>query len=299
MNFLQKTAKWLPFFFLFVSTQPYAQENILTVLSGNQETYNNFYSILENKSQKNITYTKVNATEINNDILNKHNIIVAIGYKAAMMISKHKPKATVIYSLIPKNKNLKSKINCNNKQCYKIYINQPLHRYISLFNILFPKERNLAFVTTKEKNNDSLYLSAHSRENGFTYKEIQIGKSSNIARTLIKKLNKNDVLLALPNPNIYNANNAKSIILSSYHKNVPIIAYSKSFAKAGALISLYSSINDIADETVNLINKIITSGQQIEKEHYPDNFSIEINSAVARSLNIDLDSENIIKRKIK
>ena len=37
-------------------------------------------------------------------------------------------------------------------------------------------------------------------------------------------------------------------------QNIPIIAYSKSFAKAGALISLYSSVENVADKTVSVIN---------------------------------------------
>ena len=112
-------------------------------------------------------------------------------------------------------------------------------------------------------------------------------------------LSNNDVLLALPDSKIYNARSAKSILLSTYHKNVPIIAYSKSFSKAGALASLYSSIDNITDKSIDLLNKIINHGQQNQKEYYPDNFSIEINSAVARSLNLNIESKEIIKSKIK
>ena len=120
-----------------------------------------------------------------------------------------------------------------------------------------------------------------------------------IFATALGEDGEDDVLLALPNPDIYNANHAKSIILSTYHANVPIIAYSKSFAKAGALISLYSSIDNIAEKTASVVNNIITDGPLNKKEYYPDNFTIEINSAVARSLNINIDSEKMLKRKIK
>lgn len=302
-TFLPTTAKWVSFCLLLVPTLSYSQDNILAVMSGDGKIYQTFYSTLkdklENKSQTNITLTQVSASEVNNKILNKYNLIISIGYKAATIVAKHNPKTTVIYSLIPDDGPLLASIPCKNKSCYKVFINQPVSRYIALFKIVFPYKNNLAFATTQANSHKSQQLKMAARLNGFIYNEIIIKQDSNIARTLTNKLNKNDILLALPDSAIYNSGNAKSIILSSYHKNVPIIAYSQSFAKAGALTSLFSSVDNIANKTANIANKIIQNGSQTEKEYYPDDFAIVINSAVAHSLNIDIDSEKTIKRKIK
>lgn len=297
-NFFPLIAKWGFFCVLLMPTLAYSQERVLVVMSNHGKIYQDFYSRLEDKLYKNITITQVNFSDINNEILGYHNFIVSIGYKAAKTVSKHKTEKTVIYSLIPDNESLQISIPCKKTTCYKAYINQPINRYTKLFKILFPKGKSLVLATTKANTRKSQQVKTASKNIGIDYKEIHI-QQQNITRTFINKLNNNGVLLALPNPEIYNANNAKSIILSTYHANVPIIAYSKSFAKAGALVSLYSSINNIADKTASIVNKIIQDGPQKQKEYYPDNFTIEINSAVARSLNIDIDSESVIKRKIK
>lgn len=267
-------------------------------MSNQGEIYQNFYSILEDKLHENITISQVSTFDINNKILKHHDIIVSLGYKAAKAISKYKIKKTIVYSLIPDNESLQNNIPCKKTTCYKIYINQPVYRYIKLFKALFPKEKNLVIATTK--NTKTLQqVKVAAEKNDVIYKHLRIQKKNNISRIFIRKLNNNDVLLALPNPEIYNANNAKSIILSTYHANVPIIAYSKSFAKAGALISLYSSIDNIATKTADIINKILKEGALNKKKYYPDEFTIEINSAVARSLNIKFDTESVIKRKIR
>lgn len=297
-NFLPLTAKWGLFCLLLIPTFAFSQERVLAVMSSHGKIYQDFYSTLEDKLHKNITITRVSFSDINNEILNQHNFIVSIGYKAAKVVSKHKTKTPIIYSLIPDNESLRTSIPCKKTTCYKAYINQPISRYTKLFKVLFPKGKNLVLATTKANSGNSQQVKAASKNIGIIYKEIRI-QQQNITRTFINKLNNNDVLLALPNPDIYNANNAKNIILSTYHANVPIIAYSKSFAKAGALVSLYSSIDNIADKTASIVNKIIQDGPQKQKEYYPDDFTIEINSAVARSLNIDIDSESVIKRKIK
>jgi len=268
-------------------------------MSDHGEIQQNFYSKLKNKLTKNTSVTQINSSDITKEIISQHNLIISIGYKSAKVMAKHKTKNNVIYTLIPDNGSLRLSIPCEKTACYKIYINQPVSRYVQLFKNLFPKGKTLVFATTKENSIKSQQVKTASKNNSLIFKDIRIHKNNNISRTLIKKLNNNDVLLALPNPDIYNANHAKSIILSTYHANVPIIAYSKSFAKAGALISLYSSIDNIAEKTANIVNAIITDGSLQQKEYYPDDFTIEINSAVARSLNINIDSENMLKRKIK
>lgn len=284
---------------LIIPTFAHSQERVLAVMSGNGQMYQDFFLSLKNNLHKDTTISKINHSEINNINLNKHKLIVSIGYKAAKTISKYKTNTNIVYSLIPDDKSSNNNIICKKTTCYKVYINQPVSRYIKLFKILFPKGKKIVFATTKEKSKKLQQVKAVSKNNNISYKNIRIQNDMNVSRALINNLNNNDVLLALPNPKIYSANNAKSIILSTYHANVPIIGYSKSFTKAGALISLYSSIDNVAYKTANVINAIITNGPSQQKEYYPDEFSIEINSAVALSLDINIDSVNVIKRKLK
>ena len=299
----------LPFFFLaakivlfclLITPAPsYSKEDILAIMSNYGEVQQSFYSKLQNKLTKNTSLTQINYSDITNEIISQYNHIISIGYKSAKVMAKHETKNNIIYTLIPDNESLRVSIPCQKTTCYKIFINQPVSRYVQLFKNLFPKGKTLAFATTKDNTIKSQQVKKAAISNNLIFKNIRIPKNHNISRLFINNLNNNDVLLALPNPEIYNASHAKSIILSTYHANVPIIAYSKSFAKAGALISLYSSIDNIADKTANIVNTIITGGQLKQKEYYPDYFTIEINSAVARSLNINIDSENILKRNIK
>ena len=299
LPFSPLAAKLVLFCILITPLSSYSKEGVLAIMSDHGKTQQNFYSILKNKLTKNTPITKINSSDVTKEIISQHNLIISIGYKSAKVMAKHKTKNNVIYTLIPDNKSLRLSIPCEKTTCYKIYINQPVNRYVQLFKNLFPEEKTLVFATTKENSIKSQQLKIASENNNFIFKDIRISKNDNISRILINKLNNNDILLALPNPDIYNANHAKSIILSTYHSNVPIIAYSKSFAKAGALISLYSSIDNITEKTANIVNAIIENGSLKQKEHYPDDFTIEINSAVARSLNINIDSENMLKRNIK
>ena len=297
LNILLLSVKWVVFCLLLTPVSSYSAENVLAVMSSDKSIYQDFYSKLNAESHRSIDI--IEADNINDEILNRHDIIITIGYRAAKKISKYKLKTTIIYSLIPDNEKIRYSLSCENKNCYYIYINQPVIQYVKLFKILFPKNRSIVLATTEANTKIAQQLKKSSASVGVISKELHIQKNGNIARAFTNKLSSDDVLLALPNHTIYNSNNARSILLSTYHKDVPIIAYSKAFVKAGAIAGLYSGIHHVADKTARVLNKILKEGHQKQKEYYPDEFIIKINSAVANSLNVNVNSENDIKRKLK
>lgn len=292
-------ARWSIFCLLVNPSLAFSHERLLFVFSNTSNVSRNFISTIESSSSGEIMFNHANYSEIDKDSINQYSIIVAVGIRAARELSKYKTKASVVYALIPDNELLQVGIKCNNQKCYKVFLNQPVKRYIKLFKNLFPQQRRLVFATTDNDSAVSQTIKDLSGHNNISYKEIKIKENHSISRILERELRDNDVLLALPDAKIYNASNARSIILSSYHANVPIISYSKSFAKAGAMIGLYSGIDELAKTTSNVITAIATDSPITEKEIYLDNYAIKINRAVARSLNIDIDSENDLKRKMK
>jgi len=277
----------------------YSQGNILTVLSGDNRIYQGFYSQLETALDENHTLNQIQSLNINDEDLEQYDLIISVGSRAAMAIAKYEVKQTIIHTLIPENESLLAKAPCKKTNCFRVYINQPAIRYIKLFKSLFSKRNRLVLATTRANTKLSQQLKIAAAKNEIFYKNIYINSNDNVARSLISQLNNNDVLLALPNPAIYNSSHSRNIILSTYHKNIPIIAYSKAFSKAGALISLYSGIDDIAEKTAKLVDTIYNNGLPKQTTYYPDSFSIEINSAVARSLNISIDTKNAVMRSIK
>jgi len=298
-NFLSSITKYALVCLLLIPALCYSQQNVLTVISGDNQIYQHFYSELESGLNESHTLTKVHSHNINDDTFEKYDLIISIGSRAAKTIANYEVQQTVIYTLIPDNESLLNTVTCKVSNCYSVYINQPAIRYVELFNALFTENHRLVLASTRANTKISKQLLVATKKNKTLFKEIHVDQHGNVARSLINQLNSNDILLALPDAAIYNATHSKNIILSAYHKNIPIIAYSKAFAKAGALISLYSSIEDIAEQTSSLVNTIHNNGKQEQKEYYPDEFSIEINSAVARSLNLSIDSKNAIMRKIK
>ena len=280
------------------STPSHAQGNVLAVVSHKKPIYDNFYSFLESKLNSQKLLDKVDIAGLSDKNLQEFDFVVSVGSDASEILSRRGKINNLVSTLIPST--LAKSINkrpCLANRCTMVLIEQPIERYFQLFKSIFPGDKILAIATTSSSTQQFISnLNIIAKKYDIRLKIITIDKSKVIARSLNKQLDKSDVLLALPDPDIYNKETAKSIILSAYHKNVPIIAYSKAFSKAGALISLYSSFDDIATQTAKLVE---FSHIPFEPTYYPDTFSIELNSSVAKSFNIRIDDIDKLTRLIK
>ena len=286
---------------LYFPTTLYANNDVLVVLSSNNSIYSDFFANLNEKLKDKYDINVTYAVDYNKETLNNHKLVISVGTFAAIKLNTFKFAVPVLYTLVTKdfyNSTIKSK-SCPGNACYGIYIDQPVHRYIRLINLLFTNKMTIAVPLTALGESKFHQIKSAAKRLNLKSKKISVKSDNNIPLLLKRKLNENDMLLALPDPDIYNRQSARGIILTTYHMNTPIIAYSRAFTKAGALASLFSSIDDISVQTSRLANNILNNRQPKEQGYYPDNFSIEINEAVARSLKIKTPSPEFLKRKIK
>jgi ABC-type uncharacterized transport system substrate-binding protein len=111
------------------------------------------------------------------------------------------------------------------------------------------------------------------------------------AETLNRVLNRVTdvpVILATPDSTIYNADNIRNILVTTYRRNQSVVGFSAALVKAGALASTYSDIEDINAQVDELIADYEKSGKLAEPQ-FPKYFSTIVNEDVARSLNIVVD----------
>lgn len=112
----------------------------------------------------------------------------------------------------------------------------------------------------------------------------QVGTEDNLNRVLNRVANAS-ALLAMPDNAIYNAENIRNILVTTYRHNQAVIGFSSAFVKAGALASTYSSIDDVIAQVEELIREFTTSGR-LPAPRFPKYFEVMVNDDVARSLNI-------------
>lgn len=239
------------------------------------------------------------------EIVSKSRLVVTVGSEALNAVLANQLDAPVLSILIRQSvfeqllqrhgrslQNTKSPIAV-------IYLDQPLSRQFNLIGTLFKDHASprlgvlLSTYSLREKEN----LQTISAKHNMVLTSLFVKPFENPVSVLDSILNEVDVVLALPDPKIYHSSTARGILLTAFHKRIPIIAYSHTFVNNGALASVYSNTKQIGDQTANTIVKIIRySFNSIPKEQYPTDYSIAINYQVAQSIGLNLAIQNTIKK---
>ncbi|AJO77369.1 ABC transporter substrate-binding protein [Pseudomonas sp. MRSN 12121] len=111
------------------------------------------------------------------------------------------------------------------------------------------------------------------------------------SRPLQNLLKNSDVLLGLDDPQLYNPQTAKNLLLSSYARQLALIGPNAGFVKAGSLASTYSDqedwllvLDDLLDRPTNHWPRTL----------YPQPFKVLSNPQVARSLGVEpIDEQSV------
>lgn len=106
---------------------------------------------------------------------------------------------------------------------------------------------------------------------------------------LLNRIAQTEVLLALPDNAVFNAENIRNILLSTYRHKQAVIGFSSDMVRAGALASTYSDIEDINVQVAETVAQFVATGV-LPAPQFPRYFQTVINEGVARSLDVNVDS---------
>ena len=115
---------------------------------------------------------------------------------------------------------------------------------------------------------------------------LDAGRDGDINR-LLGQIAQTDALLALPDSSVYNAENFRNILLSTYRHKQGVIGFSSDMVKAGALATTYSEIEDIDAQVEEIVADYVASGT-LPAPQFPRYFRSIVNEGVARSLDVEV-----------
>ena len=118
---------------------------------------------------------------------------------------------------------------------------------------------------------------------------LQAGREDDLGDVLAR-IGRNEVLLALPDSAVYNPENIRNILLSTYRRKQAVIGFSSDMVKVGALATTYSEIEDINAQVAEMAAGFVATGE-LPPPQFPRYFRTAINEGVARSLDIAVSDE--------
>ncbi|MGB5397717.1 MAG: ABC transporter substrate binding protein, partial [Gammaproteobacteria bacterium] len=177
-----------------------------------------------------------------------------------------------------------------------IEIKQPPCRYLSLIKIINMGWERVGYLSTSADDIRVQLLQDCASKLDFKLVKNVITGDNSLPDATDRILRDSDILLALPDNIIYNRHSVKNILLSAYRHRIPVIGFSDNFVRAGALASVYSTPDQLAEQVVVTIRRYFdkdVSGINISIP--PAHYSVSINSQVAKALDIDLKNKTQIE----
>ncbi len=230
-------------------------------------------------------------------------LIVTIGSLALDSTLKTKTKTPILSVLIRKN-TFNTLLRAHEKKSHEIgviYLDQPLERQLFLLQSLLPNEAQSSIGVLLGPNSlpEQTQLQTLADKHHLKLNTIYVNKFENPVAVLDGLLDETSMVLAIPDSRIYNAKTTRGMLLTAFHKRVPLIGYSRTYVNNGALAAVYSTTKQLADQTSKeIIHILTTNDKKLPKPQYPREFAIAVNYQVARSLGLSIPSEMLLKQTI-
>ena len=232
--------------------------------------------------------------------LSAADFIVTVGTTAADTVFSLKPKVPIVSVLITENafsvlteKHYGSIKDAFAAQVSSICLDQPVTRSIQLAKLLVPGSSGVGVMLGPASVHRQPELSKYISQSGLQPQFVSIGAKDNPIHKIEPVLSRSDVFIPIPDSRLINIATAKWILHLSYRYKVPVIAFSKSYLKAGALAAIYSSPADVARDAADWLIK--PRSETVGNLYKPVHYSLDFNKSVAANLKIKLEKEQFYR----
>ncbi|MDE2441581.1 MAG: hypothetical protein KGP14_11200 [Betaproteobacteria bacterium] len=284
------------FFLLTLATQAWGG-GLALILSESGGAYGDFAGTLEETlsgSNWNIVSTTVaDAPHTSNT---PSDLVVAVGSEALRKALSRTDSPPIIAALLPRQnyERILSEYR-RPSRITAIYLDQPAARQAAFMRQLFPDQKRFGLLSSSETRNQlAQYRQAFSNA-GLVLDVEDADTDKALLPSLNAVLDRSAALLALPDNTIYRRNNIKAILITAFRHQRPIIGYSSAFVTAGALAALYTTPQQLARQTAELI---ISNGTNLPPPSGPNLFAVAINPNVAQALGLKIADEAAIRRAL-
>jgi ABC-type uncharacterized transport system substrate-binding protein len=294
----------LALLFAWASVVSAASANIAIVLSDDsvpyQETANNIRALVEQGAVRAAVSIYFPAGKKPDFVRERQDLIVAVGVRAAQEMVALNLTTPILTTLIPRQAFEKIARQRDYRQLSAVYLDQPLARQMELIRLALPDRSRIGVVLGPESQDALNALQLAAKEARFGLAVEKISAAEELLPALQRVLADSDVLLALPDPLVFNKGTVQSLLLTTYRYQDPVIGFSQAYVKAGALAAVYSTPEQAGRQAGEMLQQVLAGKSWVlPPPEYPKYFSVSLNYQVARSLAINVSDEMALYQQLK
>ncbi len=248
-------------------------------------------STLRAKLQATLPGTRIDAidwSELSRARLDGSRVVVSIGTLAARAVERIAPTQPVLHILLPAAAyhNLPPRPP-GTGPVSAIWLDQPPQRQLRLIRLALPDWDRVAVLASADGGPGVEAIRGETEALGLTLTSARVGSDADLYPALREALTEPAVLIATPDPLIFNSYSVQNVLLAAYGHRSPVLGLSPAYVRAGALLGLYSTPAQIGTEAAGIVRDLLL-GKAMPPPSPPSIFAVAINAAVARSLEIEL-----------
>lgn len=235
------------------------------------------------------------------DLAREHpDLIVAVGVRAAQYLAAQNLSPPLLAALIPRQAFEKIARQRDYRMFSAVFLDQPPSRQMELIRLALPGRGRVGVVLGPESQDVLKALQAAAKESKFGLVAEKIGAAEELLPALQRVLAESDVLLAVPDPLVFNKGTVQSLLLTTYRYQDPVIGFSHAYVKAGALAAVYTTPEQAGKQAGEILVRVLGGKSwTLPPPEYPKYFSVSVNHQVARSLGISIEDEAALYQSLK
>lgn len=171
-----------------------------------------------------------------------------------------------------------------------LYIDQPLSRQLDLLRLALPERNRVGVVFGPTSQRLAAELAQEARARSLVVASAVIDAPGQLYGALQTVMPASDVLLLLPDPLVAGADTVYGLLLTTYRAQLPVAGFSAGLAKAGTLLSLYSTGVQMGRQAAQIATAALADHGALPAPQYPRDFTVQVNAGVARSLGLHVPS---------
>lgn len=267
---------------------------VLVVAGEANPIYQRFVEVFKRDLPTGILVTLIDRVEDFSEGSHNADLILTVGIKAAGWVAG-RTKIPVLAVMIPKYGVAELfAARPRGTQTSAIFLDQPWFRQVALVRAALPERTRVGVLYSSNAGLDLGELRNQLAKHGATLIEKQHISAEPLFDDLDELLSRCDVLIAVPEGGIFNSANIRNILLSSYNRGIPLVGFSEGLVKAGALLAVFSTPEQIALQA-RTATATYARLRRLPEPLTPAFFSVAANREVARSLRITLKPPEVLQ----
>jgi putative ABC transport system substrate-binding protein len=168
----------------------------------------------------------------------------------------------------------------------------PLGEILARMAFVFPGKTRAALIRNPDTNAiPQAALAAQAKAVGMTLKVLDCQRPEKLLQSFLSLRGQVDFVVCPPDGTLFNGTTVRPLILASLENRLPVVGFSESFVRTGAMAAVYPDYFDVGSEAGELAKKYLTSGGLSASEG-PRKLKVAANPRVARLLGLRIPGRN-------